>query len=78
MVSLAELMSSSVIAIGMGRKLAEDVYFTVFHFFHQTLKLYAEFREDENEVRTPRNTSRILINILAAKIAGRVIEINLH
>ena len=49
-----------------------------FHFFHQMLKLYAEFREDENEVRTPRNTSRILINILAAKIAGRVIEINLH
>ena len=32
-----------------------------FHFFHQMLKLYAEFREDENEVRTPRNTSRILI-----------------
>ena len=42
------------------------------------LKLYAEFREDENEVRTPRNTSRILINILAAEVAGRVIEINLH
>ena len=35
-----------------------------FYFFHQMLKLYAEFREDENEVRTPRNTSRILIYLL--------------
>ena len=32
-----------------------------FHFFHQMLKLFAEFREDENEVRTPRNTSRIFL-----------------
>ena len=35
-----------------------------FHFFPQMLKLYAEFREHENEVRTPRNTSRILIYLL--------------
>ena len=35
-----------------------------FHFFHQMLKLYTEFREDENEVSTPRNTSRILIYLL--------------
>ena len=64
MVLLVELMSSSVIAIGMGRKLDEDVYFTVFPFFHQMLKLYAKFREDENEVRTPRNTSGIFIYLL--------------
>ena len=31
--SLAELMSSTVIATGMGSKLDEDVYFTVFPFF---------------------------------------------
>ena len=40
-----------------------------FHFFHQMLKLYSEFLEEENEVRTPRNTSRILI-YLTQKLQG--------
>ena len=35
-----------------------------FHFFHQMLKLYAEFREDENEVRTPRNRGGVLEVVL--------------
>ena len=39
MVSLAELMSSSVIAIGMGRKLDEDVYFIVFPFFSSNVEV---------------------------------------
>ena len=39
MVSLAELMSSSVLAIGMGRKLDEDVYFAVFPFFSSNVEV---------------------------------------
>ena len=39
MVSLAELMSSSVLAIGMERKLDEDVYFTVFPFFSSNVEV---------------------------------------
>ena len=39
MVSLAELMSFSEIAIGMGRKLDEDVYFTVFLVFSSNVEV---------------------------------------
>ena len=39
MVSLAEQMLSSVIAIGMRRKLDEDVYFTAFPFFSSNVEV---------------------------------------